>query len=120
VWCEVLFDSRIPIRIFKTRKAAFLSNVTVMCLQELPYADAVYMIRQQVFERSVKNGTCGGAHCEKCGAGLTWQTMEMHEAVTRGNGGEISLTNCYALCHECHQGRGGAHWNRRVRFGEKN
>ena len=91
-----------------------------MCLQELPYAHAVSVIRQQVFERAVKSDSRSGAHCEKCGEAISWSSMEMHEKITRGERGEISLTNCVALCHECHQGRNGAHWNRRVRFGEKN
>jgi len=92
-----------PIKIFKHRwQAARCENVG-----EWPRADAVFVIRQQVFKRA--NGLC-----ERCGARLTWKTMQMDEKVSKGEGGLVSLDNCWALCYGCHQGnRDSEHGERR-------
>ena len=41
----------------------------------------------------------------------------MHEMVSRGDGGEISLANGVGICYDCHFGPAG-HGNRVTRFGE--
>jgi 5-methylcytosine-specific restriction endonuclease McrA len=75
---------------------------------------AVGQIRQQVFERCSVEGSSDWHECERCGRTITWETMEMHETLPKGSGGEVSLENCEALCHQCHQGaEDSAHGNRR-------
>jgi uncharacterized protein with PIN domain len=97
------------IRIFRTRKAAAASGVPML---QMPRADAVHVIRQQVRKRA-------GGVCERCGEVISAVTGEMHENLPRGKGGEVSLENCEWLCHGCHQGRpDSAHGSRRTRFGE--
>lgn len=66
--------------------------------KQMPRSEAVQMIRQAVFKRS-------DGECERCGTTITWKTMQMHERVHKSQGGEVSLSNCWALCHGCHQGR---------------
>ncbi len=74
-------------------------------------AQAVSFIRTRVYERS---RSLVGAGCERCGRHITWDTMEMNERIPKGSGGEVSLTNCEALCHNCHQvGPDSAHGDRR-------
>lgn len=76
------------------------------------YADAIEDIRRQVFARS-------DGDCEFCGATITWNTMHQHERISRGEGGEVSVANCVALCYQCHIGRKDSeHGDRRPRFGE--
>ena len=76
-------------------------------------AEAVRDLREQVFELS-KNPLTGLSECRRCGRIITWESMEMHEVVFRGRGGEQSLENCEALCHQCHTGSpDSAHGNRR-------
>ena len=70
-------------------------------------SEAVKDLREQVYERS-------GHECERCGRAITWVSMEMHEKIHRGKGGEQSLENCVALCHNCHTGDADSeHGNRR-------
>ena len=79
-------------------------------------AEAVLKIRQQVYLRCSREAQGQGcwAECERCGKYITWDTMEMHETVPKGKGGEVSLENCEALCHDCHTGSAdSAHGNRR-------
>src|ERR1039458_6282389 len=64
-------------------------------------AEAVADIREQVYERSQGPH---GAGCENCGRRITWESMEMHEKIFKGRGGEVSTENCQALCHNCHTG----------------
>ena len=79
----------------------------------MPKAEAVGSIRRQVFERA-RNPLTGLVECENCGRIITWEFGEMHERVPKGNGGEVSLGNCEALCRECHTGsQDSAHGNRR-------
>lgn len=76
-------------------------------------AEAVRDIREQVFERT-KNPLTGLSECENCGRIITWKTGEMNEVVPKGSWGGVSLDNCEALCHDCHQvGPDSRHGNRR-------
>lgn len=65
---------------------------------------AISAIRKQVFARAQ-------GYCEYCGANLG-EGGHMHEKLSRGRGGLISLTNCVAICAACHRkehpGIGGA------------
>jgi len=56
--------------------------------------------------------------CEWCTAPISEQSMHMHEMVSRGNGGEISLSNGVGICYNCHFGPAG-HGDRTTRFGEE-
>ena len=80
-------------------------------------AKAVGAIRAQVYDRAeVENEE---HECERCGRFITWDSFEMNEIRPKGagggkTGGEVSLENCEALCHGCHQGSpDSAHGNRR-------
>ncbi len=115
-WC--LMDSRGVVRIFKNKKrAAQAEGVMWPAVRLMNYVEAVAQVRDFIYER------CEG-HCEKCGKTITDKTMHMHEKLHRGqfdaNGwsGEISRDNSVGICYDCHFGQGGAHHNRRVRFGE--
>ena len=80
---------------------------------EWPRTDAVRSIRQQVYERDKE--------CQRCGKPLTWATGHLDEKVSRGEGGEISLDNCWMLCARCHiLSPTSEHSNRSLRFGERN
>jgi 5-methylcytosine-specific restriction endonuclease McrA len=106
-------NNGLPCRIFRNKDWKLLSEEEVGWMTK---AEAVKSIREQVYERSV--GIYGG-QCERCGRRLTPQTMEMNERRPKGagggkTGGEVSLENCEALCHQCHQGSpDSAHGNRR-------
>lgn len=67
----------------------------VDCFSMMERGVAVSAIRKQVFARSK-------GYCEYCGANLG-EGGHMHETVSRGRGGLISLTNCVAICAECHR-----------------
>ena len=98
-------------RIFRNDKAWLSFSAEQICTTTK--AEAVLDLREQVFELS-KNPLTGLAECCKCGRSITWESMEMHEIVFRGRGGEQSLENCEALCRECHTGsQDSAHGNRR-------
>jgi len=99
-----------PIRIFRTVKDSL--QVDVESVQEVPKAYAVGAIRRQVFARAGCTPHQIG-ECEWCGRNISWETGEMHEKVFKGKGGEVSVVNSVAICHECHQGKNGAHGNRR-------
>jgi 5-methylcytosine-specific restriction endonuclease McrA len=51
--------------------------------------------------------------CEFCGNVITQGTGHMHEKLFKGNGGEVSLDNCVAICAACHIGKDGEHGNRK-------
>ena len=74
------------------------------CFSMTDYAWAVSCIRKQVFARAKGD-------CEYCGRNLG-EGGHMHEKLSRGRGGLISLTNCVAICAICHRkehpGIGGA------------
>lgn len=103
-----------PTRIFRTKEwLEFPSELTPL----MDRGRAVGLIREQVFERS---GVDGENHeCEQCGKSINWTTFEMNEIRPKGagggkTGGEVSLENCEALCHSCHQGSpDSVHGNRR-------
>jgi 5-methylcytosine-specific restriction endonuclease McrA len=80
---------------------------------EWPRTDAVRSIRQQVYERDKE--------CQRCGKPLTWKTLHCDEKISKGEGGEISLENCWGLCASCHiLSPTSEHGNRRLRFNERN
>lgn len=122
VWVELDHPSGVAIRIFASRKRAFepLEGRPVDCefvpgelSVQMDYVKANTQIRDFVFERA--NGKCELCH--------TRTPSEMHEKHPRGkyiNGrkGEVSRANSVAACWQCHQGPGGAHWDRRVRLNE--
>ena len=99
-----LVDNKI-IRIFRNTGDALASKGVVVQAQ---YGDAVASVRKAVFERADNS-------CEKCGVFITWDSMEMHEKVHRGKGGEISIYNSLAICKNCHRTE---HKDRSPRFGE--
>lgn len=116
-----LGDEGLPIRIFRDNSWLTCENP----VQLMDRARAVLSIREQVFwrARDFKNMRpvfCIEAYaCERCGRRITWETFEMNEIRPKGKnggktGGEVSLENCEALCHACHQGGpDSAHGNRR-------
>ena len=80
--------------------------------------EAVKDIREQIFERT-RNPLTGLFECERCGCWITEEFGEMNERRPKGagggfTGGEVSLSNCEALCHSCHRtGPNAHHANRR-------
>ena len=102
----------LPIRIFKDKSWRDLPAEEVATMAR---ADAVGGIRKQVFRRCW-NPKTSDFECEKCGTMITWTSGEMNEKIPKGSAarGEVSLENCEALCHRCHQvGPDSAHGNRR-------
>jgi 5-methylcytosine-specific restriction endonuclease McrA len=103
----------LPCRIFRTKEWKTCDSVQIM-----DRGKAVGAIRAQVYDRSEAPE---GAHheCERCGRYITWESFEMNEKRPKGSGGgktggEVSLENSEALCHQCHQGSSdSAHGNRR-------
>ncbi len=82
-------------------------------IREMPKADAVGDIRDQVFERN-RNPLTGQIECGRCGRTITKHTGQMHETQLKSLRGEVSLSNCEALCGSCHQtGTDAAHKDRR-------
>jgi 5-methylcytosine-specific restriction endonuclease McrA len=105
-----LGPERNVIRIFRNKS---WRELPVESVQLMDRAAAVKQIRIQVYDRAY-NDSRGTVECENCGRGIEWTTMEMNEKVPKGSGGEVSLSNCEALCHRCHQGNpDSAHGNRR-------
>lgn len=96
-WVEI-GPNKEPVRIFRSRAAAVTFPVNEPnYIADWPRYDAVHSIRVQVYERA-------DWLCERCGKLVTFKTGEMDEKVSRGEGGEISLQNCWLLCYDCHQG----------------
>jgi hypothetical protein len=100
-WVRVLIgpEGR-PVRIFRNKDWLDFPAGQVV---EMTKAEAVGSIREQVFERA-RNPLTGQFECENCGRIITWDSMEMHEVLPRGGGGEQSVENGEALCHSCHTG----------------
>ena len=101
----------LPCRIFRDASWKTCDSVQIM-----DRGKAVGAIRAQVFDRATGDSPAGGtiSECGRCGRYITWESFEMHETVPKGSGGEVSLENCEALCHGCHQGNtDSAHGNRR-------
>lgn len=96
VFVEIDPDTEEPIRILKTKQAYDLPSEVVRMMAR---SVAVGLIRKQVVNRARKKT---GIFCEFCGAVLTESTGEMHEVLSRGNGGEVSLDNCRFICNDCH------------------
>ena len=102
------------VRIFRTvREAVLFEHDHPLRVKTMHRRDAVEEIRRHVFERS--NG-----NCEWCGMIVSWKSMHLHEVVSRGDEGEISLFNSVAICAKCHIGPRGAHANRQWGGGPKN
>jgi 5-methylcytosine-specific restriction endonuclease McrA len=100
----------LPCRIFRDKSWRDLPEESV---RKMDKAAAVGAIRAQVFDRA--SGEDGDyTECERCGRRITWDGFEMNEKLPKGSGGEVSLKNCEALCHACHQGGpDSAHGDRR-------
>jgi 5-methylcytosine-specific restriction endonuclease McrA len=108
--CWVGYDGEGVSHIFKTYANAVRSKFAdIGNIKEYPRREATREIRQRVLQRA-------GNQCEDCGKLVTWETMNMHEKIHRGDGGEISLENSIAVCFKCHTEI--EHGNRRLRFGE--
>ena len=105
VWVELDVKCQ-PIRIFKSKKAAWDARDRVA---EMDYGEAVCRIRHRIFVRA--NGSC-----EICGAPITEKSAHMHEMKHRGQGGEISLENSVMACVACHKHQ---HRDRNTRWGER-
>lgn len=106
-------ETGLPCRIFRDKSWRLLpdSETTTMTKQE-----AVGCIRQRVYDRCMvpPNDDQSWHECERCGRTIDWDTMEMHETIPKGSGGEVSLENCEALCRACHQtGLDAAHKDRK-------
>lgn len=95
-----------PTEIFKNRAEAARAFVgTGVHTVEMDRARAVVHIRSKVYARAK-------GRCEKCNETLTPNSAHMDEKVSRGEGGNISLDNCWLLCSNCHIGPTGEHSNR--------
>lgn len=92
-WVQV-DDVGTPVRIFRTRKAAYAFGL--QWIASWWRSDAVKSIRHQLWIRSK-------GECEMCGRDITEQNSEMHEKLHRGKGGEISFENSILICHPCHR-----------------
>lgn len=75
-------------------------------------SEAVGYIRHEIFVRQK-------GRCIACNEIFTEAQMHMHEKVSRGDGGNISLDNSEGLCYADHLGKNGAHGDRRPKFGEE-
>lgn len=115
-WVRVLIgpEGR-PIRIFRNKDWL---DFPVEQVPLMTKAEAVGSIREQVFERA-RNPETRQFECENCGRVITRANGEMNERRPKGarggfTGGEVSLDNCEALCHSCHQsGPDSRHGDRR-------
>lgn len=116
VYVEIEPTTMLPIRIFKNRKQALKVELTEdglfqdKIVQQMDRKQAVTYIRLQVVGRAVRDKLI---HCEFCGAIVTDQTGHMHEVVSRGDGGEISVDNSRFICYSCHLGQDGEHGDRK-------
>ena len=101
-------------RIFRNHRTAVLSAAwEEKRVAEYPRKDAVSIIRKRVYDLAE-------SLCVYCGKHCSWEVGEMHEEVSRGQGGEISIYNSVWSCHQCHTGPEGQHKERKTRFGETN
>ena len=104
----------LPKRIFRDKQWLDFPSNTVVSMDR---SEAVKIIREQVFDRChvyILDAGYDFHECERCSKSINWMTMEMHERIPKGKGGEVSLENCEALCHSCHTGSpDSAHGNRR-------
>lgn len=112
VWVEISEATKMPIRIFRSQKAAWhlVSKGEVFQAKEMERSLAVHLIRHQLFVRSK-------GECELCGSIVTEGSGHMHERQHRGQAGEISLNNSAFICAACHQNPFyGQHKNRNPHF----
>jgi hypothetical protein len=102
-----------PIRICKNWKAVVRGYAakSILCVVEISRSLAVSLIRHQLFVRSK-------GFCEWCGSIITECSAHMHEAKSRGKGGDISLANSVLICCTCHFNSriAGTHKKRNPRF----
>ena len=114
-WVAVDDVHSAPVEIFKSQSEAIRAFMaTGTHLVEMDRTRAVVHIRSKVYARAK-------GRCEKCNATLTPMTAHMDEKISRGEGGNISLTNCWLLCSMCHIGPTGEHANRLPDFrGDRN
>jgi len=111
-WVSVDAEFR-PLEVFKRQSEAvraFQTYPSMTNLVEMDRFEAVGAIRHEIFIR--QKGRC--IACDKI---VTEEQAHMHEKVSRGKGGNISLDNSEILCSNCHIGPDGAHGNRRPKFG---
>ena len=108
VFIEIDPVTELPIRILKHWGHA--SQLDPDVVRQMARSVAVGFIRQQVFARA-KRGML--TMCEFCGNTITPGTGHMHEKLAKGNGGEVSLDNCVAICADCHIGPTGEHGDRK-------
>ena len=108
VYVEIDPKTELPIRIFKHFSEAAKLDPEV--IRQMARSVAVGYIRVQVFERA-KRGIL--VLCHFCGGIISPGTGHMHEVVPKGNGGEVSLDNCVAICSRCHIGPDGEHGDRK-------
>jgi hypothetical protein len=114
VMVEISPETGLPVRIFKYPGAALFYPPEIV--REMPKKDAVAGIRHQIFVRSKGRCEygCGFSVSENC-----WPNKgEMHEEISRGKGGEISLENSKFICQSCHRNDERGHANRKLHFGE--
>lgn len=112
VFVEVDLDTELPIRILKTNKQAY--ELPPEKVRMMARSVAVKYIRDQVVERARKDKNI---LCEFCGLIITEDTGHMHEVLSRGKGGEVSLENSRFICAQCHLGPDGEHGDRRWQKG---
>lgn len=98
----------VPIRIFRNAHDAFTFSGEAKLM---PYREAVSAIRVLIWLRTK-------GECEWCSKIISERSMHLHEQISRGNGGEISLANSVGICYDCHFGPAG-HGDRTTRFGEE-
>lgn len=94
VWTQIAEDG-LAVRIFKNLKAAVRSGTYPHGCQYVEREIAVDAIRRKIWLRDKK-------HCTHCGSIVSWFTMQMHERIFRGRGGEVSVENGTTLCADCH------------------
>ena len=105
VWAELDALGK-AIRILKCQKLRVAIDRVAFILK----STAVDDIRRAIWERD-------GKRCTHCGRALTYQSLEMHERLWRGKGGEVSVENGTSLCGDCHQNDTVAgHGNRRPQW----
>jgi len=109
VWVE-LSPEGLPVRIFKSVRSAWTqASQGGFRIAQMTHQTAVQHIRHQIFVRSK-------GFCEECGSVITESSMEMHERLWRGKGGEISLENSIAACKGSHKF---AHRDRAPKFSRR-
>jgi 5-methylcytosine-specific restriction endonuclease McrA len=96
VWVEIDEDRK-PLRVFKNHKAMVLAMPYVEdgYTAQMERREAVGAIREAIWTRQ-------SGICLNCPTILTRGSFHMHEKISRGHGGEVSLENSVGLCYTCH------------------